>query len=202
MLTDSGGLQEESTWFRTPCLTLRPNTERPVTVTQGSNRLSDVRQIRADADRVLAGERRTGQVPPMWDGHAARRVVDAIVGASESCQRHSTRTFASTMLKTIFTLDYEIHGNGDGSPVALMVEPSRRLLDMFDSFEAKVTIMAEVGEILRFKRHAIETGSDDFHGGGMEPAFRRRAVQGGRGRCNFTSTPPTTARGSSTGRSQ
>ena len=82
VITDSGGLQEESTFFRTPCLTLRPNTERPITVAMGSNRLSDVRQICADADRVLAGERRTGQVPPMWDGHAARRVVDAIVGAS------------------------------------------------------------------------------------------------------------------------
>ena len=82
------------------------------------------------------------------------------------------------MLKTIFTLDYEIHGNGDGSPVALMVEPTRRLLDMFDSFEAKVTIMAEVGEILRFKRHAIETGSDDFHSSAIEDQLRR-AVQGG-----------------------
>ena len=82
VLTDSGGLQEESTWFSTPCLTLRPNTERPITVTIGSNRLSDARRICADADRVLTGERRMGQVPPMWDGLVARRVVDAIVGAS------------------------------------------------------------------------------------------------------------------------
>ena len=82
------------------------------------------------------------------------------------------------MLKTIFTLDYEIHGNGDGSPLALMVEPTRRLLDLFDSFGAKATIMADVGEILRFKRHAIETGSDDFHSSAIEDQLRRAVRDG------------------------
>src|SRR5690606_22197178 len=54
VLTDSGGLQEEATYFRTPCLTLRPNTERPVTISLGSNRLTQPNQLKADLDAVLA----------------------------------------------------------------------------------------------------------------------------------------------------
>ena len=53
VLTDSGGLQEESTYFKTPCLTLRPNTERPVTITHGSNKLTTVKTLDADIDTVL-----------------------------------------------------------------------------------------------------------------------------------------------------
>lgn len=66
------------------------------------------------------------------------------------------------MLKVLFTLDYEIHGNGDGSPLALMVEPTRRLMDLFDRHGAKLTIMADVAEILRFKEYQEQVGSDDF----------------------------------------
>ena len=55
------------------------------------------------------------------------------------------------MLRIIFTLDYEIHGNGDGSPLALMVEPTNRLFNLFDEYGAKLTIMADVAEILKFK---------------------------------------------------
>ena len=67
------------------------------------------------------------------------------------------------MLKPIFTLDYEIHGNGDGCPHELMVEPTRRMLDQFDRYGAKLTIMADVAEILKFKEHKEQTGRDDFH---------------------------------------
>ena len=69
------------------------------------------------------------------------------------------------MLKPIFTLDYEIHGNGDGSPDQLMVEPTRRMLDQFDRYGAKLTILADIGEILQFKRYAEERGRDDYHYG-------------------------------------
>jgi len=79
VLTDSGGLQEESTWFRTPCLTLRPNTERPVTVTQGSNRLTTLPTLAADVRQRMNSTRRLGTVPPLWDGQAAVRICDSLV---------------------------------------------------------------------------------------------------------------------------
>lgn len=82
VLTDSGGLQEETTWFRTPCLTLRPNTERPITVTEGSNRLTSLHRLRADIAEVLAGQERMGRIPPLWDGKASRRIVAALVEVS------------------------------------------------------------------------------------------------------------------------
>jgi hypothetical protein len=67
------------------------------------------------------------------------------------------------MLKSIFTLDYEIHGNGDGCPHALMVEPTERMLRQFDRYGAKLTILADVGEILKFKEYAKTHGQDDFY---------------------------------------
>jgi UDP-N-acetylglucosamine 2-epimerase (non-hydrolysing) len=82
VLTDSGGLQEETTFFRTPCLTLRPNTERPVTITLGSNRLTSVSRLRQDIDDVLRAQDRAGSVPPLWDGHAAKRTLEQILAAS------------------------------------------------------------------------------------------------------------------------
>jgi UDP-N-acetylglucosamine 2-epimerase (non-hydrolysing) len=78
VLTDSGGLQEESTFFQTPCLTLRPNTERPVTVTVGSNRLTSLSSLGDDLNKVLAGGEVLGQVPPLWDGRTAVRIVNAL----------------------------------------------------------------------------------------------------------------------------
>lgn len=63
----------------------------------------------------------------------------------------------------IFTLDYEIHGNGDGSPYDLMVEPTYRLMDLLEKYNGKLTILADVAEILCFKRYYDETGEDKFH---------------------------------------
>ena len=79
ILTDSGGLQEESTYFKTPCLTLRPNTERPVTITQGSNKLTTVKSLAADIDAVLKQSGLISQIPPLWDGRTAERIVDELV---------------------------------------------------------------------------------------------------------------------------
>jgi UDP-N-acetylglucosamine 2-epimerase (non-hydrolysing) len=78
VLTDSGGLQEETTALGVPCVTLRENTERPITVAQGSNLLAGTRPpaILAAARRALSGELPTDRRPPLWDGQAARRIVD------------------------------------------------------------------------------------------------------------------------------
>jgi UDP-N-acetylglucosamine 2-epimerase (non-hydrolysing) len=82
VLTDSGGLQEESTYFRTPCLTLRPNTERPITVTLGSNKLTSLERLAADIDEVLNRDLHFGQVPPLWDGRASERIVNSLLAHS------------------------------------------------------------------------------------------------------------------------
>jgi hypothetical protein len=71
-------------------------------------------------------------------------------------------------LELVFTLDYEIHGNGEGSPLELMVHPTARLLDQLDGFGAKLTIMADVAEILKFREHRDSTGSDDWAYGAIE----------------------------------
>lgn len=76
VVTDSGGLQEETTFLGIPCLTVRPNTERPVTITHGTNRLVEADQVRDVAQAVLAGDvRRPAVGPPLWDGHAGDRIA-------------------------------------------------------------------------------------------------------------------------------
>jgi UDP-N-acetylglucosamine 2-epimerase (non-hydrolysing) len=77
VLTDSGGLQEETAVLGIPCLTLRYNTERPVTINMGTNTLvgTDPGRIVREAQGVLAGKAKSGKIPPLWDGHAAERIV-------------------------------------------------------------------------------------------------------------------------------
>jgi UDP-N-acetylglucosamine 2-epimerase (non-hydrolysing) len=81
VLTDSGGIQEETTALGVPCLTLRENTERPITISQGTNLLvgTDPGKIVAAARDTLAGRGKAGRVPPLWDGHAATRIVDVLL---------------------------------------------------------------------------------------------------------------------------
>lgn len=81
VLTDSGGLQEETTALGVPCITIRENTERPVTVEEGSNVLAgtDPARIIAEARKVLRGEHKQGRRPHLWDGRAAERIVDVLV---------------------------------------------------------------------------------------------------------------------------
>lgn len=78
VLTDSGGIQEETTYLKLPCLTLRPNTERPITVTQGTNELVDISNVEEQSDRILSGNWKGGTVPPLWDGKTAGRIVEAV----------------------------------------------------------------------------------------------------------------------------
>ena len=83
-LTDSGGIQEESSYLGIPCLTLRDNTERPVTVTEGTNRLIKSEDIGAQIQQSLAGEPRRSCTIDLWDGRAAGRAADSL-------ERHAAR---------------------------------------------------------------------------------------------------------------
>lgn len=77
VLTDSGGLQEETTVLGVPCLTLRENTERPITITMGTNELvgTKTENIIQAAQKILGGDWKIGSIPPLWDGRAAERIV-------------------------------------------------------------------------------------------------------------------------------
>ena len=77
-ITDSGGVQEETTYLGIPCLTLRENTERPVTVSEGSNRLGRAENLLANVQDALHGRWPTGRRPQRWDGKAAQRAVESL----------------------------------------------------------------------------------------------------------------------------
>jgi UDP-N-acetylglucosamine 2-epimerase (non-hydrolysing) len=94
ILTDSGGLQEESTALGVPCLTLRENTERPITVEQGTNLVvgTDPVRISQEADRILNGQGKQGRVPELWDGRSAERIAqlyERVLGAGSGALRAS-----------------------------------------------------------------------------------------------------------------
>jgi UDP-N-acetylglucosamine 2-epimerase (non-hydrolysing) len=83
-ITDSGGLQEETTYLGIPCLTMRENTERPITVTQGTNKLVSHQELLHCVRKILAGEWSKGSCPPLWDGKAASRAALSL----EKCLSH------------------------------------------------------------------------------------------------------------------
>ncbi|MBU6208903.1 MAG: UDP-N-acetylglucosamine 2-epimerase, partial [Planctomycetes bacterium] len=80
VITDSGGITEETTVMGVPCMTLRTSTERPETVTMGTNELLgvDPKSLKPALDRLFAGQWKRGQVPPLWDGQAGQRIVSIL----------------------------------------------------------------------------------------------------------------------------
>ena len=84
VLTDSGGIQEETTYLGIPCLTLRENTERPVTVKQGTNRLVRAETVQPQLQTLLSGQWSKGSVPPLWDGKTAGRVARSLRAATQT----------------------------------------------------------------------------------------------------------------------
>lgn len=80
VITDSGGIQEETTFLGIPCVTMRENTERPITITQGTNELvgSDSAKLADCLDRIVSGQWKSGRVPDLWDGQAAVRIIQTI----------------------------------------------------------------------------------------------------------------------------
>ena len=80
--------------------------------------------------------------------------------------------------RLLFTLDYEIYGNGDGDPLTLMVEPTQRLMTLLEKYGQRVTIMADVAEILTFKNYYANTGRDDFHYLEIEEQLREAIRRG------------------------
>ena len=90
VVTDSGGLQEETTALGVPCLTVRENTERPITVTHGTNTLvgTDMSLLLSEVSKVLIGKGKGGRIPPLWDGRASKRIADIVLGVeTESLRR-------------------------------------------------------------------------------------------------------------------
>ena len=95
MLTDSGGIQEETTALGVPCLTMRENTERPITVEQGTNTLVGRNRARTleCVDEILADGGKRGGIPELWDGHAAERIADDLCGVARRGRARTQRPF-------------------------------------------------------------------------------------------------------------
>jgi len=79
-ITDSGGIQEETTYLGIPCLTIRENTERPITVSEGTNILvgKDMLHLKEQVNKILSGNSKKGKIPPLWDGNTSERIVTVL----------------------------------------------------------------------------------------------------------------------------
>ncbi len=78
VITDSGGLQEDTTYLGIPCLTMRENTERPITVSLGTNKLVGTGDLLPCVQQILTGDWSQGSCPPLWDGKTAQRAVESL----------------------------------------------------------------------------------------------------------------------------
>jgi UDP-N-acetylglucosamine 2-epimerase (non-hydrolysing) len=76
-------LQEETTYLKIPCLTVRPNTERPVTISEGTNKLTSIKKLSTDIENILNGFSRRSQIPELWDGNAGQRIINELIKITE-----------------------------------------------------------------------------------------------------------------------
>lgn len=119
VLTDSGGLQEETTALGIPCLTLRENTERPITIEQGTNQLVGCNPVRiAEAiDRVLSNAETTAaRSPELWDGYAAERIVDALLNYDRKVEAELAELDADSRLKERAMIQTSVRYAAVGQP--------------------------------------------------------------------------------------
>jgi UDP-N-acetylglucosamine 2-epimerase (non-hydrolysing) len=81
IITDSGGITEEATVLHIPCLTLRNSTERPETITLGTNELigNDLNKLKLSLEKIIAGDWKQGNIPPYWDGKTSERIVERLL---------------------------------------------------------------------------------------------------------------------------
>ena len=102
VITDSGGIQEETTFLGVPCLTVRENTERPVTVASGTNTLvgRNMELLATEVRRILAGRGKIGTKPELWDGKAGERIADCLL---ERYAPASAWTLTMTGGQSLFT---------------------------------------------------------------------------------------------------
>jgi UDP-N-acetylglucosamine 2-epimerase (non-hydrolysing) len=96
VLTDSGGVQEETTFFNIPCLTLRNNTERPITITEGTNELASFENLKEKTASILEGNWKQGKPPELWDGNTAKRIVDRLLMRFENKEEEDNRCSSAT----------------------------------------------------------------------------------------------------------
>ena len=97
VITDSGGIQEETTYLKIPCITMRDNTERPITITMGTNVLvgSDIGKLRTELSKVLDGKAKSGAIPPLWDGRAGERIADILLNVRPVSETAEAKLSAS-----------------------------------------------------------------------------------------------------------
>lgn len=93
VITDSGGIQEECTYLGVPCLTLRETTERPLTVSLGTNTIvgHDMNRLRDEVSRIIAGKAKKGTIPPRWDGQASERIAEVVVSWNRKREPRGTK---------------------------------------------------------------------------------------------------------------
>ena len=111
-VTDSGGIQEETTYLGIPCLTLRPNTERPVTIEKGTNQLCTLDNLESRLPEVLVGRNAERPKIDMWDGHTADRVVQSIKNCFVIWKKPITSRNGFHPIRNQFGLDQQDEGDG------------------------------------------------------------------------------------------